>query len=81
VEADILAALDSGELLAASLDVFGKEPLPSESPFWSHPRVYLTPHSAADSEPSVICAYVAQAIEHFEKTGKLDNLVDRARGY
>jgi glyoxylate/hydroxypyruvate reductase len=81
VESDILAALESGELLAVSLDVFSKEPLPPESPFWSHPRVYLTPHSAADSEPSVICTYVAQAIEHFEKTGKLDNLVDRARGY
>jgi glyoxylate/hydroxypyruvate reductase len=81
VEADILAALDSGELLAVSLDVFGKEPLPPESPFWTHPRVYLTPHSAADSEPSVICEYVAQAIAGFEKTGQLDNLVDRARGY
>lgn len=81
VESDILAALESGELLAVSLDVFAKEPLPPESPFWSHPRVYLTPHSAADSEPSVICAYVAQAIERYEKTGQLDNLVDRARGY
>jgi glyoxylate/hydroxypyruvate reductase A len=81
VEADILAALESGELQAVSLDVFGKEPQPPESPFWSHPRVYLTPHSAADSEPSVICTYVAQAIAHFEETGKLDNLVDRARGY
>ncbi len=81
VEADILAALESGELLAVSLDVFGKEPLPNDSPFWSHPRVYLTPHSAADSEPSVICTYVAQAITQFEKTGQLDNLVDRTRGY
>lgn len=81
VEADILAALDSGELLAASLDVFRTEPLQPDSPFWSHPRVYLTPHSAADSEPSVICAYVAQAIGRFETTGQLDNLVDRARGY
>lgn len=81
VEADILAALESGELLAASLDVFAREPLPQESPFWLHPRVYLTPHSAADSEPSVICDYVAKAIAQFEKTGQLDNLVDRARGY
>ena len=81
VESDILAALESGELLAVSLDVFSKEPLPPESSFWSHPRVYLTPHSAADSEPSVICTYVAQTIAHFEETGKLDNLVDRARGY
>jgi glyoxylate/hydroxypyruvate reductase len=81
VEADILASLDAGELLAASLDVFHKEPLPTDSPFWSHPKVYLTPHSAADSEPQVICAYVAQQIERFEATGQLENLVDRARGY
>jgi glyoxylate/hydroxypyruvate reductase len=81
VEADILASLDAGELLACSLDVFHKEPLPTDSPFWSHPKVYLTPHSAADSEPHVICAYVAQQIAHYEKTGQLENLVDRAKGY
>jgi glyoxylate/hydroxypyruvate reductase A len=81
VEEDILGALDAGELLSASLDVFRKEPLPLDSPFWGHPHVYLTPHSAADSEPSVICAYVARQIETFEKTGVLANLVDRAQGY
>ncbi len=81
VEPDILASLDEGELLSCSLDVFRKEPLPTDSPFWSHPNVYLTPHSAADSEPKVICAYVAQQIQGYERTGTLDNLVDRTRGY
>ncbi len=81
VEADLLASLDAGELRAVSLDVFRKEPLPPDSPFWTHPSVYLTPHSAADSEPSVICDYVAGAIAAFEKDGTLENLVDRARGY
>ena len=81
VEEDILASLEAGEMLACSLDVFRKEPLPPESPFWSHPNVYLSPHSAADSEPHVICAYVARQIEAYEKTGKLENLVDRKKGY
>ncbi len=81
VEEDIVAALDAGELHAATLDVFRKEPLPKESPLWKHPKVTITPHAAADSEPSVICAYVAEQIADYEKDGTLRNLVDRRRGY
>jgi glyoxylate/hydroxypyruvate reductase len=81
VERDILKALDEGVLHGASLDVFGKEPLPADSHFWQHPKVLLTPHSAADSDPATICGYIASQIERFEKTGELENLVDRNRGY
>jgi glyoxylate/hydroxypyruvate reductase len=81
VEEDILAALDSGELHGASLDVFRKEPLPKDSRFWTHPKVLLTPHSAADSDPATICNYVARQIARFEKDGHLENLVDVTRGY
>ena len=81
VEADILTSLDVGELHAASLDVFRQEPLAKGSPFWSHPKVFLTPHSAADSDPATICTYVARQIERYERDGTLENLVDRARGY
>jgi glyoxylate/hydroxypyruvate reductase len=81
VDADILAALDAGELHAASLDVFRKEPLPADSAFWSHPKVILTPHSAADSDPATICNYVAAQIERFEMDGSFQNLVDRVLGY
>jgi glyoxylate/hydroxypyruvate reductase len=81
VEADILASLDAGELHAVSLDVFREEPLPTDSPFWSHAKVILTPHSAADSDPATICAYVARQIGRFERDGVLENVVDRARGY
>jgi glyoxylate/hydroxypyruvate reductase len=81
VEDDILAALEAGELHAATLDVFRTEPLPQTSPLWDHPRVTITPHIAADSDPSVICGYVAEQIAAFERDGTLNNLVDRQRGY
>jgi glyoxylate/hydroxypyruvate reductase A len=80
-EADILACLDDGTLGAASLDVFAEEPLPADSPFWSHPKVVLTPHNAADTDPDEISKYVARQIERFEAGGALENVVDPARGY
>lgn len=81
VAEDVLAALDSGELHAATLDVFVPEPLPPDSPFWTHPKVTVTPHCAADSDPETICAYVAANIRKHQRGEPLDNLVDRARGY
>jgi glyoxylate/hydroxypyruvate reductase A len=80
-EADILACLDDGTLGAASLDVFWNEPLPAESPFWTHPRVVLTPHNAADTDPDEISKYVARQIERFEAGDAMENVVDRKRGY
>jgi glyoxylate/hydroxypyruvate reductase A len=80
-EADILESLDDGTLGAVSLDVFGEEPLRADSPFWSHPKVVLTPHNAADTDPDEISKYVARQIARFEAGGALENLVDPARGY
>ena len=80
-EADILQCLDDGTLGGASLDVYGTEPLPADSPFWTHPKVVLTPHNAADTDPDEISKYVARQIEHFEAGGALENVVDRKRGY
>ncbi|PYA77031.1 glyoxylate/hydroxypyruvate reductase GhrA, partial [Serratia marcescens] len=51
VEADLLTALDQGQLAAATLDVFAREPLPQDHPFWRHPRVTITPHIAAITLP------------------------------
>jgi len=81
VAEDILACFDAGELHAATLDVFTVEPLPEESPLWTHPRVTVTPHCAADSDPETICAYVANNIRRHQRGEALDNLVDRDRGY
>ena len=80
-EPDILSCLDDGTLGAASLDVYATEPLPSDSPFWTHEKVVLTPHNAADTDPDEISKYVARQIERFEAGGALENVVDRKRGY
>jgi len=80
-EADLIACLNDGTLGAASLDVFAQEPLPSDSPFWTHPRVVLTPHNAADTDPDEISKYVARQIARYEAGDALENVVDRKRGY
>jgi len=80
-EADILASLDDGTLGGASLDVFAEEPLPADSRFWSHPKVVLTPHNAADTDADEISKYVARQIARFEQGLALQNVVDRDRGY
>jgi len=80
-EEDLLACLDDGTLGAASLDVFAQEPLPAGSRFWTHPKVVLTPHNAADTDPDEISKYVARQIDRFEAGHGLENVVDPARGY
>ncbi len=81
VDADILAALDEGALAGATLDVFPTEPLPAESPLWAHPRVTITPHNAAVSDPRAITAYVLDQIGRHERGLPLQNVVDRRAGY
>ncbi|GBQ65513.1 D-isomer specific 2-hydroxyacid dehydrogenase [Ameyamaea chiangmaiensis NBRC 103196] len=66
VEADLLAALDDGTIGGAVLDVFCEEPLPSNSPFWSHPKVMVTPHIASEASFTARAAYVGALIDRFE---------------
>lgn len=81
VDADLLAALDSGHLDWATLDVFHEEPLPVTHPFWAHPRVTVTPHNAADSLPDYVVPTMVENIDRVRSGRPLLNLVDRARGY
>ena len=81
VEADILACLDDDTLKAATLDVFEVEPLPQDSPLWTHPRVTVTPHNSAVSEPEATARYIAEQIRRHEAGQPFQNVVDRARGY
>jgi len=81
IDADILAALEEGTLSGATLDVFQREPLPPDSPLWSHPKVTVTPHNAGDIAPRIFAPNVMAQIERFERGLPLDNLVNRTRGY
>ncbi|MGN6038354.1 glyoxylate/hydroxypyruvate reductase GhrA [Serratia marcescens] len=81
VEADLLAALEQGQLAAATLDVFAREPLPQDHPFWRHPRVTITPHIAAITLPQQAMDQIAANIRALEGGHAPAGVVDRQRGY
>jgi glyoxylate/hydroxypyruvate reductase A len=80
-DAALLAALDSGQIAHATLDVFRKEPLPQENPYWAHPRVTVTPHIAAETRATTASETIVENIRRGEAGEPFINLVDRALGY
>jgi glyoxylate/hydroxypyruvate reductase len=81
VESDLVAALDSGHLAGATLDVFHEEPLPAASPLWSNPKVLVTPHVASYSVPATAADGVAANIRRVLAGEPPSHQVDRAQGY
>jgi glyoxylate/hydroxypyruvate reductase A len=81
VDEDLLAALDSGHLSGAALDVFNVEPLPPEHPYWAHPRVHITPHMAGYTNPRTASPGVIDNIKALRAGQPLKNTVDAKTGY
>ena len=81
IEEDLIAALDSGHLAGATLDVFQTEPLPEASPLWAHPKIVVTPHVAAMTDPASFMRHVADTIHRMDRGLPPENLVDFDRGY
>ncbi|MBT9384584.1 glyoxylate/hydroxypyruvate reductase A [Pseudooceanicola sp. CBS1P-1] len=81
VDADLVAALDSGQLHRATLDVFREEPLPRDHPFWGHPRITVSPHIAAETRALTAARVIAENIRRGEAKEPFLYQVDRTRGY
>jgi glyoxylate/hydroxypyruvate reductase A len=81
VEDDLLALMDTGHMAGATLDVFRTEPLPAGHPFWTHPRITVTPHTSARTLRSESIAQIVGKIEALERGEPVAGVVDLARGY
>ncbi|MDE1181548.1 glyoxylate/hydroxypyruvate reductase A [Paraburkholderia sp.] len=81
VEQDLLDALASGQLAAATLDVFHQEPLPATHPFWQHPHITVTPHSSARTLRAQAVQQIARKIDALSRGEPLSGVVDPTRGY
>lgn len=81
VDADLIAALDSGHLAGATLDVFDEEPLPANNSLWRHPKILITPHVASYCLPSTAADGVVENIRRVQRGQPLLHQVDRRRGY
>lgn len=77
----LLAALDSGQVSAACLDVFREEPLPATHPFWRHPAIFITPHSSAVTKVATVVSQIAENYQRAQQGSCLLNEIDREQGY
>jgi len=77
----LLAALDGGHVAHATLDAFRVEPLPTDHPYWTHPRVTVTPHIASATRPGSASRSIVANILRCEAGDPLVGLVDRSLGY
>jgi glyoxylate/hydroxypyruvate reductase A len=81
VQQDLLEALEAGRLSAAVLDVAEPEPPPPGHPFWTHPRIWLTPHIASMTQPETAVEAVLANLQRHARGERMHGLVDRTLGY
>jgi glyoxylate/hydroxypyruvate reductase len=81
VDEDLIALLDSGHLAGATLDVFRTEPLPENHPFWTHPKITVTPHTSARTLRDETIAQIAGKIHSLERAEPIAGVVDPNKGY
>lgn len=81
VEADLIAAVRSGHLAGAALDVQCNEPMAPDDPLWSVPGITITPHIAAQSSPVTIAAQFVAGLRHLQRGESPPQMIDRSRGY
>lgn len=81
VEADLLAALEAGQLGAATLDALAQEPLPPAHPFWADPRILVTPHIATRTDIGVIARQTLDNLALLRRGRQPPNMIDRSRAY
>jgi len=81
VAADLIAALDRGQISAATLDVFEREPLPADDPLWRHPRITITPHAAAITLAETAAREIASNIRRLRRGEAMVGIVSRDREY
>jgi glyoxylate/hydroxypyruvate reductase A len=77
----LLEALNAGLLRHATMDVYDVEPLPPNDPYWTHPRVTVTPHIASVTRPETASKAVIAQIARHQRGEPFLHVVDRARGY
>jgi glyoxylate/hydroxypyruvate reductase A len=80
-DAALIDALDRGHIAHATLDVFRVEPLPTDDPFWAHPKVTVTPHIAAETRAATASQVIVENIRRGERGEPFLHLVDRSLGY
>jgi len=81
VDEDLVAAIDSGHVAGATLDVFRTEPLPAGHAFWTHPRITVTPHTSARTLRDESIAQIARKMVALEHGEAVAGIVNPARGY
>ena len=78
---DLIAAIDSGQLAGATLDVFDIEPLPADSPLWHHPKITVTPHTAGRMSSARVAQNMVEMLQYVTSGAPLRNVVDWTKGY